>query len=405
MSELSANQAAEEAPFLANEPPPLVARGLSWILISLFAFAVLLAAIVKLPETVVAPFVLVPVRGTDPIKAPRGGVVTQAFAAEGRTFTKGAALFTIRSDEILNRISERDGLESQLRGLAESLRNLRNKNEIEVRSAAEELRALEIKSSYLERLLKLKKDQLALTREQVDRAYKLAEQGLASFDERSEALIRSGQTAMELEQLAADVKSNESAIARLKQQNAARNATFLETERTTLEKEEQTRIKLQALENLPVEAGTGQLLISAPCDGTVFTVKVRGEGAVIREGDTLCEVACAGEKLQAEVNLPQEGSAKIQSGQPVKLLFEAFPYQRYGIKNGIVRWSSPAGITTGDKVTFPVYVQPEEQTILVDGKSRPYLAGMKGTARIVVGKRSVLSFAFGPLRQLQENLR
>jgi membrane fusion protein len=134
-------------------------------------------------------------------------------------------------------------------------------------------------------------------------------------------------------------------------------------------------------------------------------MKVRGSGAVLRDGDVLCEMACAGEKLQAELNLPQEGLARIHPGQTARLLYDAFPYQRFGIKKGIVRWASPSGVRTGDKSVFPVYIQPEDQTILVDGQERPYLAGMRGTARIVVGHRSVLSFAFAPLRQLQESLK
>ena len=46
-----------------------------------------------------------------------------------------------------------------------------------------------------------------------------------------------------------------------------------------------------------------------------------------------------------------------------------------------------------------------EQSIRVDGEDRPFLPGMKGNALIVVGRRSVISHAFAPLRQLQESLR
>jgi hypothetical protein len=42
---------------------------------------------------------------------------------------------------------------------------------------------------------------------------------------------------------------------------------------------------------------------------------------------------------------------------------------------------------------------------LVRGEKRPMLVGMRGTAKVVVGRRSLISFAFEPIRQLRENMR
>jgi multidrug efflux pump subunit AcrA (membrane-fusion protein) len=237
---------AEESPFLSTEPPPLAARGLAWILIALFVFTTIVAAVLKLPETIASPFVLIPIRGADPVRAPRSGTIAQVFAAEGHTVAKGAPLFAIRSDEFRNRLSEKTALESQLRGSTESQENARRKSEIEGRAAEEELHALRLRSSFLERVITLKRDQLALTLEQADRAKKLADQGIASLDDRSNALIRNSQAGMELEQLRADLHANESAIQRLLEQNAARKSTTAEAERTALEKAEQMRIRLVA---------------------------------------------------------------------------------------------------------------------------------------------------------------
>ena len=43
-----------------------------------------------------------------------------------------------------------------------------------------------------------------------------------------------------------------------------------------------------------------------------------------------------------------------------------------------------------------------ETEIRVRGQMRPLLAGMGGFADIVVGRRSLLSYAFEPLRALRE---
>jgi multidrug efflux pump subunit AcrA (membrane-fusion protein) len=86
------------------------------------------------------------------------------------------------------------------------------------------------------------------------------------------------------------------------------------------------------------------------------------------------------------------------------LLYDAFPYQRYGVRYGKVRWTSPASVTVDEAASFRVFVDLEEEAISVAGRPTPLMAGMGGRARIVVGSRSLMSYALAPLRQLRENL-
>ena len=123
----------------------------------------------------------------------------------------------------------------------------------------------------------------------------------------------------------------------------------------------------------------------------------------MREGDTLAEVACDGAPLQGELVLPQAGVPLVQKGQGVKLRFDAFPYQRYGVRFGTVRWLGPAGLSVQDSGAFRAIVDLTESSIRVRGKMRPLLPGMGGQADIVVGRRSLVSYAFEPLRALKES--
>jgi membrane fusion protein len=88
----------------------------------------------------------------------------------------------------------------------------------------------------------------------------------------------------------------------------------------------------------------------------------------------------------------------------VRLLYDAFPYQRYGIKHGTVRWVSPASVTVKDHQVFRVLVDLDERSVQVKGEARPFLAGMGGRADVVVGRRSLISYAFEPVRMLRETL-
>ena len=399
----------DETPFLPSDPPPFAARSLAWLLIALFAVAAAVSVAVKVPETIVAPFALVPVRGTDPVRAPRGGTVTEALAVEGRLVAKGARLFAIRSQEFGDRASERKTLEGSLRGFAESLSNARKRFDSEASATREEARSLDDRTAYLDRMLVLKREQLALTLEQAERAKKLADQGLASFNDRSDAQIRHSQTVMELEQLQADRSATGSAIGKLRDTAAAKATEFHEVERVLEEKIAQARIRIGALTGEASSAhgdGVGnELAVDSPCDGTVLGVAARRAGAVVREGDVLAEVVCSAETLQAELSLPQGGLARIHPGQSVRLLLEAFPYQRYGVRGGTVRWASPSGVGTRETATFSVLVDLDEQAVAADGERRPLLAGMRGMARVVVGRRTLVEYAFEPLRQLRENIR
>src|SRR5947208_3564100 len=58
----------EDLPFLTAAPPPWAVRALAWFLIAIFATAAVASVIVRVPETVVGRFVLVPMRGTDPVR-------------------------------------------------------------------------------------------------------------------------------------------------------------------------------------------------------------------------------------------------------------------------------------------------------------------------------------------------
>lgn len=124
----------------------------------------------------------------------------------------------------------------------------------------------------------------------------------------------------------------------------------------------------------------------------------------VREGDTLAELACAGQALQAELILPQDAMALIRTGQPVKLLYDAFPYQRYGVRQATIRWLSPETINDKGGSNFRALADLKDTQVLVHGQPRPVVAGMGGRARVIVGRRSLLSYVFEPLRQLRESL-
>src|SRR5262244_1124862 len=98
-----------------QEPPPWVIRWTAWLLIAAFLFALLIAIVMRLPETVDCRFVLIPATGADPIQSPRQATISRVAIEEGQPVKAGEELFVLRSDEIR-------GWDTQFRTLSEDLR-------------------------------------------------------------------------------------------------------------------------------------------------------------------------------------------------------------------------------------------------------------------------------------------
>src|SRR6266478_10202257 len=103
-----------ESEMAPQEPPPWIIRSAAWVLLGAFLFGLLIAIVMRLPETVRCPFVLVPATGADPIQAQHQGTISRVSVGEGQVVKKGAELFVLRSDEIRT-------WDTQLRTLTEDL--------------------------------------------------------------------------------------------------------------------------------------------------------------------------------------------------------------------------------------------------------------------------------------------
>src|SRR5207245_10668706 len=81
------------------EPRACIVRTTAWILVGAFLFALLIAIVVRLPETVHCPFILIPATGADPIQSPRQAIISRVAVEEGQPVKAGEDLFILCSDE------------------------------------------------------------------------------------------------------------------------------------------------------------------------------------------------------------------------------------------------------------------------------------------------------------------
>jgi membrane fusion protein len=394
----------DDAPFLPTRPAPWAMRSLATMLIAVFLTALVASVLIEVPETVESGFVLVPSEAAAPVRAPRAGILYTVKARPGDAVTTGSTLVVLHSETLGDRSSERATLEAQARADSQSLANERAQWASQQQADAEEERRLTEHAAELERMTVLRRESAAVYDDVVAKYEDLAKQGLTSQTAVLAQRVAANQAALQVREIESERAQVQSALTKLGHERQARRLAHEQSERRLAQSGEQAHIRIEALRSQIGEGAGDVLPVGSPCDGVVLRLAAEVPGAFVQDGDVLGEVACSGQRLQAALEVPPGEVARLEAGQGVKLLYDAFPYQRYGVRGGRLAWVGPQSVREQGRTFFPARVDVHETAIAAQGKSRPLLAGMAGRAKIVVGRRRLVAYAFEPLRQLEESV-
>lgn len=379
----------QESDMMPQDPPPKIIRGIAWLLIALFFTGLLFAILVHLPETVRAPFVLVPQDGADPIQSPRLAVVAAVKIAEGETVKKGQELFVLRSDEIR-------GLSTEARTVEEDLhtRQVGLANADSAYAKQLEIKLAEISNGETE--VKFREKHVATSRELVERMETLSGSG--------------GISQVELIRLRLDLAASEKdlSVAQRTLQQVTLDRQRMETEHARVRNEqvaeiEKLRFRMNGLNSDLENPQQNTLSIRAHYDGVVISLTQRNAGNVVQNGQELCQLARIDAKPQARLRFSEAGLPKLAIGQKARFFFDAYPYQRYGAVDATLSWISPSAVTSTEGAHF-VGIATMDSTPKKRGKPLSLRVGMRGEARIIVGRSTLIAYAFEPIRQLRENM-
>lgn len=395
--------ANQDTPYLDPDPPVWAARALAWVLLALAVVAAVALVVVQVPETVSAPFTIVAQQGADPVRSLHDGTVSQVLVADAQHVDAGAPLFVVTSEAVGDRVAERESLGASLSGGQARLANERARHENQRRADEQELARLDQRAAALRTQATLKDQQWTLAFEVLTRQQRSQAEGLTSWMDVSKQALEVDRLAVEREQTRADLAEISSTQARLRFEMASRQAAFAETARSVDQELAQARSRKGLLDREDARDGN-DLQVTARCAGTVTRLVVRRPGTVVAAAETLAEMTCDGETLQAELLVPERGMARVAAGQPVKLQYDAFPYQRYGVRYATIRWISPASSEAGGGRGVRLLADLSDAAVRVGATTRPVLPGMSGLAAVVVGRRTLASYAFEPLRQMREAL-
>jgi hemolysin D len=143
------------------------------------------------------------------------------------------------------------------------------------------------------------------------------------------------------------------------------------------------------------------LLIVAPTDGVITDVTSTQPGDKVQANAPLGGIAPKNARGVLKTEIAENDRAFLREGLQVKLKFNAFPYQRYGIINGTLQYISPTTKPGHDKQ--PVYegrVTLEKDYYEVGELKYPLRYGMNATAEVVVRERRLIDLALDPFRQI-----
>jgi len=381
-----------ESEMSPQEPPPWIIRSAAWVLMGGFLLALLVAIVVRLPETVHCPFILIPATGADPIQSPRQAIISRVAVGEGQPVKAGEDLFILRSDEIR-------GWDTQFRTLTEELRN---KVESLTQYETAYVSQLEIKKAEIEQAkseVKFRENHAATSRDLVTRMEKLAKQG--------------GESEIDLVKLKLDLAGSEKdlSVAQRTVQQTNLDRERIETEHARQQGEQRSEIeklkmRIGALKIDLENTQQNLLTVRSPYEGVITSMDQRTVGSFVQQGQVLCQLARKDAKPRARMTLNEAGLPKLAIALRVRYFFEAFPYQRYGAVTGKLDWISPSAVGSGDGSHFVALGSLDRDVISSrPGQSLPLRVGMRGDAHIIVGGRTLIEYAFEPIRQLRESMR
>ena len=92
---------------------------------------------------------------------------------------------------------------------------------------------------------------------------------------------------------------------------------------------------------------------------------------------------------------------------PVKVIFDAYPYQEYGIVEGKVAWVSPDSkvqqTPQGNSESFELEITLNRQYVENSEKRILLTPGQTANAEVIIRQRRIIDFVLDPFKKLQKD--
>lgn len=357
--------------------------------------------------------VVSPTGGIVKVQSNDEGYAESVFVTEGQKVLAGAPLYEIKTeryDEFGQGVKKRivATIDNQITLLNDRRSKEIEKSQHQLEVIDDDLVRLSEEAGILKVVVDLSEQELSLAQSLVDKQQVLvSKQFISSIELQRQRL--------ELITLEAKVQTQ-----RLSLQRLLRETAKLEESKDTLQLE--LDIALQEIDRQLQQIAQSKIeyfyqtdtQVVSPIDGVIASIFV-SEGHSVNKGQPLLVVIPEGEEpVGVELYASSRSIGFIQAGQDVRLRFDAFPYEKFGVQQGVIESISKSAVsaemlpnspliqsqlsrTYGGVGLYQVRVKLDKPTITVYGEEQPFVPGMTLTADIELDTRKVHEWLLEPL--------
>ncbi|MEL7035093.1 MAG: HlyD family efflux transporter periplasmic adaptor subunit [Cyanobacteria bacterium J06592_8] len=144
--------------------------------------------------------------------------------------------------------------------------------------------------------------------------------------------------------------------------------------------------------------------IYAPVDGYISALNVSNIGEVVQAGQNIAEIRPENTPLVLSADIVNRDAGFIEEGMDVKVKFDAYPYQDYGVIEGTVTSISPD--TKEEPNAEPVYrleVELKQDFIMENGQEISFKSGQTAAADIVIRQRRIVDVLLEPIDKIKNS--
>lgn len=428
---------------LQEAPPNPLGRTVLRVLAGMLGLLILWALIGKLDIVAVAEGKLIPQSYLKIVQPAEAGIVKEILVREGETVKSGQVLMrmdtliteadanSIEADWQRKRLTLRRidaELDAELAGkpfaaeaddpptLAREIdaQYRANRNAIEAALAEERSRLVKARAELASaRQVESKLAEVLPHYREQDKAYdKLVKDGFAGSLMASDKKRERIEKEQELKTQAHLIESAKASIAQSEKKLAQLDSDYrrsLHAERN----ETQAAFDKLAQERTKQAHRKDLLELRATQDSVVKDLATHTAGTVVQPGTVLLTLVPREEALRAEVWVSNEDIGFVRQGQPVKLKFAAFPFQKYGMVEGTVEHVSAdaadgntgnaapndKGQKQGQPLVYKALVTLKAMNLELEGTRFALGAGMQTSAEIMLGTRTVAEYLLSPVQK------
>lgn len=348
-----------------------------------------------------------PQSGLVKVYAPQRGIVVSRKINEGDEVSKGEVIYFVTTERYLDGEKKVQALvakeiEKSIVIIESQIEEQKNLTKLHKTNIQSQLKYIQKEIASIKREITLYKKRVLLYGEDAERLRKISKNKFAPQTEYIKSYQAYLNSQVELEQLKRNL--NNSITGKFQRMTELKKLP-IELEQNILSYEHSRSELRQRLAEIH---GNQNYSIVAPASGRVTSL-IYKEGETIKPDSPLLTILPRDVDLKAYLYVPTRAAGFLEKGQKVRIRFDAFPYQKFGLYGGIVEQISKNIIIPGEvilpiDVKEPVYkvsIKLNKQTVTAFGREYYLQAGMLLQGDIIQHHSRIIDWVLEPLYSLR----